>query len=123
MPMASRRALDAAGVKLALASYQTLGLDDRRELARIGAAAQVDLGAVRQIVGRAGGPPSRDLRPLLEPADLPDGLAAALAPRPLDAERWSQLTALDRYVLDKLYRNGKLERLRAAFDEMVSSTP
>jgi hypothetical protein len=119
MPMASRRALDAAGAKLSLASYQTLVIEDRRELVRLGAEAQVNLGAVRLLVGRAGGPPTRDVPPVLEPAALPEALAAALAPRALDAVLWSQLTGLDRYVLDKLHRAGKTERLQAAFEEIV----
>jgi hypothetical protein len=119
MPMASRRALDAAGVKLSLASYQTLGLEDRRELVRLGGEPQVNLAAVRVLVGRAGGPPNRDLPPVVEPTVLPDGLAAALAPRALDERLWSRLTGLDRYVLDKLHRNGKAQRLVAAFDEII----
>jgi hypothetical protein len=120
MPMASRRALDAAGVKLSLVSYQTLAIADRRELVRLGAAAQVDLGAVTLLVGRAGGPPSRDVPQVVAPVVLPEGLAAALAPRGLDAALWPRLTGLDRYVLDKLWRAGKAERLRVAFEEMVA---
>ena len=119
MPMAARRALDAMGVRLSLASYQTLGLEDRRELVKLGGEPQVNLAAVRVVVGRAGGPPSRDLPPVVEPTLLPDGLPAALAPRTLDGQMWSQLTALDRYVLDKLHRNGKTQRLVAAFDEIT----
>jgi hypothetical protein len=119
MPMASRRALDAAGVKLSLASYQTLAIEHRRELVRLGAEAQVDRGEVRLLVGRAGGPPSRAVPQVLEPAALPEGLADALAPRVLDPAVWARLTGLDRYVIDKLHRAGKVERLRAAFEEMV----
>jgi hypothetical protein len=120
MPMASRRALDALGAKLSLASYQTLAIEDRRELVRLGAEAQVDLGAVRLVVGRAGGLPSRDVPHVVEPAGLPEGLAGALAPRVVNGVLWARLTGLDRYVLDKLWRGGKAERLRAAFDEMIA---
>lgn len=117
MPMASRRALDAAGVKLSLASYQTLGLADRRELVRLGAERAVDANAVKALVARAGGPPSKELLPVYEPEVLSGELAQALE---LDDERWGALTALDRYVLDKLHRAGKAERLRAAFEEMIA---
>jgi hypothetical protein len=120
MPMASRRALDAAGLKLKLASYQTLGIGDRRALVRLGAEARVDVEGVRAVVKNAGGAP--DVPPVFEPDHLPVGLAAALAPgRRLDAVGWQKLTPLDRYVLDKLHRNGKRERLQAAFDEMVGA--
>jgi hypothetical protein len=120
MPMASRRALDASGLKLSLASYQTLEVADRRELVRLGAEPRVDGEAVRVVVGRAGGAPSRDVPPVVEPTEFPAALGADLAPdRELGAARWSALTALDRYVLDKLQRNGRLERLRAAFDEII----
>jgi hypothetical protein len=122
MPMASRRALDAAGLKLSLASYQTLSVEDRRELVRLGGEPQVNVESVRVLAGRAGGAPSRELPPVVEPIELPDGLAAALAPRAIDTRLWSQLTALDRYVLDKLHRNAKTERLRAAFDEIAGRT-
>jgi hypothetical protein len=120
MPMASRRGLDAAGLKLSLASYQTLEVGDRRELVRLGAEPRVDVEAVRVVVGRAGGAPSREVPPVFEPTELPVALGVELAPdRELDAARWNALSGLDRYVLDKLHRNGKSERLCAAFDEIV----
>ena len=117
MPMASRRALDAAGSKLSLESYQTLALDDRRELVRLGSESKVDTSAVKRVVGRAGGPPCKEVPALFEPETLSEELAQALA---LDDERWGALTGLDRYVLDKLHRGGKTERLRAALAEMLA---
>lgn len=119
MPMASRRALDAAGLKLSLASYQTLTVTDRRALARFGAEPHVDVDAVRELTSRAGGTPGREVPQEFEPVELPDKLVEALGPeRKLERGQWQRWTPLDRYVLDKLYRNGKLERLRVAFDEM-----
>jgi hypothetical protein len=119
MPMASRRALDAAGLKLSLASYQTLRVGDRRELVRFGAEPRVDVEAVTALVRRAGGAPSREVPPVVEPTALPAALATELAERGLDAARWEALSGLDRYVLDKLQRNGKSARLRVAFDEII----
>jgi hypothetical protein len=120
IPMASRRALDAAGLKLSLASYQTLEVGDRRELARLGAQAQVDAEAVRAVAGRALGTPSREVPAVFEPTEFPVALGAELAPsRKLDAAGWKALSGLARYVLDKLSRNGKSERLRTAFDEIM----
>lgn len=117
LPMASRRALDAAGLKLSLASYQTLGLADRRELVRLGAEPKVDVSAVKAIVERAGGPPSQALSPVIEPDAMPDELGQALE---IHDQHWQTLTALDRYVLDKLHRGGKTDRLRAALAEMMA---
>lgn len=121
MPMASRRALDATGIKLSLASYQTLAVVDRRELARLGAAQQVDSQAVRDLAARATGPAAAASEVRVEPPDMPAALPAALgAGRTLDEARWQRLSALDRYVLDKLHRANKTERLHAAYDEIVA---
>lgn len=120
MPMAARRALDAAGVKLSLASYQTLGLADRRELVRLGAEPVVDGAAVRGLAARTGGEPASEIPAYREPVELPAELAAALGPeRPLDRARWQKLGPLDRYVFDKLLRRDKRGRLHGAYDEIV----
>lgn len=119
MPMAARRALDAAGLKLSLASYQTLTVTDRRALARLGAESQVDVDAVREVTNRADGGPGREVPQEFEPVELPEKLVEALGPeRKLDLGLWQAFRPLERYVLDKLHRNGKLERLRVAFDEV-----
>jgi hypothetical protein len=112
LPMASRRALDAAGIKLSLATYQTLALGERRELLRLGAGAQVDVSAVRALLAHAS---STSVPVYGEPLELPDALARELG---LDAAGWQRLTPLDRYVLDKLQRRGRSERLQRAFAEM-----
>ena len=75
MPMASRRALDAAGLKLSLSSYQTLPVTDRRALVRLGAERQVDVDAVREVTNRAGGVPGREVPQEFEPVELPDTLS------------------------------------------------
>ncbi|HKU44404.1 MAG TPA: nitrate reductase associated protein, partial [Polyangiales bacterium] len=114
LPMASRRALDAAGIKLSLASYQTLALDARRELLRLGGTAVVDIAAVGTLLAAA----ERSAAPVYrEPAELPDGLARELA---IDAALWQRLSALDRYVLDKLHSRGRSERLQRAFAEIAA---
>jgi hypothetical protein len=119
LPMASRRALDAAGLKLSLSSYQTLGVSDRRELARLGSQPQVDVDAVREVANRATDGPGREVPQEFEPVELPARLAEVLEPeRKLDLGTWQTLSPLDRYVLDKLHRNGRLDRLKVAFDEM-----
>jgi hypothetical protein len=119
LPMASRRALDRAGLKLSLAAYQTLPLSDRRRLVQLGAADEVELEEVCALAFTASPPPAPQPA-LREPESLPQQLAAELGPdRELDAARWQRFTGLDRYVLDKLQRRGKRARLLAAFDEIA----
>jgi len=115
LPMASRRALDAAGIKLSLASYQTLALDARRELLRLGAAGQVDVSAVRVLLAHAA---STAVAVYCEPLELPEALASELG---IDAAAWQGFRPLDRYVLDKLQRRGRSERLQRAFAEISRS--
>jgi hypothetical protein len=112
LPMASRRALDAAGIKLSLATYQTLALGERRELLRLGGREQVDVSAVRALLA---GVTSTTVPAYREPLELPPALARALG---LDAAGWQRLGALDRYVLDKLEQRGRSERLQRAFAEI-----
>jgi hypothetical protein len=112
LPMASRRALDASGIKLSLSSYQTLGLAERRELLGLGAAAEVDVSAVRALLA---GAISSSVPVYREPDELPEALARELG---LDAAAWLRLRPLDRYVLDKLQRRGRSERLQRAFAEI-----
>ena len=122
LPMAARRALDAAGLKLSLASYQTLELAERRELVRLGAGPVVDATLVRQLCARASGKSASALAAYREPDELPAELAVALGvDRPLDRAQWAALRGLDRYVFDKLLRRDKLGRLRQAYDEIVGS--
>ncbi|HKP58245.1 MAG TPA: nitrate reductase associated protein [Polyangiales bacterium] len=112
LPMASRRALDAAGIKLSLQCYQTLALAERRELLRLGGAVQVDAGDVAALLAFAATVPTAVYR---EPLELPEALARELG---LDAATWQRLSPLDRYVLDKLQQRGRSERLQRAFAEI-----
>jgi hypothetical protein len=112
LPMASRRALDAAGIKLSLATYQTLALGERRELLRLGGQEQVEVSAVCALLA---GVTSTTVQVYREPLELPLALARALG---LDAAGWQRLGALDRYVLDKLEQRGRSERLQRAFAEI-----
>ena len=112
LPMASRRALDAAGIKLSLQSYQTLALAERRELLRLGGAARVDVSAVAALLAAANAPSATVYR---EPLELPEALVRELG---LDAATWQRLSPLDRYVLDKLQQRGRSERLQRAFAEI-----
>lgn len=125
LPMAARRALDCAGLHLSLKGWQTLAIEQRQTLVRLGGSELVDRERVAELlVGR-----SADLRPTppLSEADAAAGpsrelLQALPAGSDLSNERWRALRALDRYVLVQLARRGKLERLAEAFKEICDWT-
>jgi cyclic pyranopterin phosphate synthase len=121
VPMAARRALDWAGRKVSLAGWRSLGLDQKRELVRIGASASVDVAAVQEIVARAT-PEPEAMAAVADPAAdrVPREVAAALAGVGALADSvWSALSALDRYALAKVARKGREERLSAAYQEII----
>ncbi|MCC6525642.1 MAG: cyclic pyranopterin monophosphate synthase MoaC [Polyangiaceae bacterium] len=122
LPLAARRALDAAGCKLSLAGWRTLCVADRVALTAAGARELVDRDAARTVAGRAVPPPGA-MPPAADervPAELPGSVAAALGPaRPLDAATWADLTALARFALRHLAAERRRERIGAAYDELV----
>ena len=120
LPMAARRALDVAGVHLSLAAWQTLALPARQLLVQLGAGESVATERVRACL-REVSLREEAVRPDPDPNRPPPELITALGPlRPMAAERWSQLHALDRYVLAQLARRSRLERLAVAYDEIVA---
>jgi hypothetical protein len=123
LPMAARRALDIAGRHVSLAAWQRSPLPVRQALIVLGAGTWVDASAVvAQLVDA--GVDARAQEPLPDPAaDAPPReVVEALGPaRLLESARWAGLHALDRYVLAQLARRGKLERLAAAYDEIVAN--
>jgi cyclic pyranopterin phosphate synthase len=123
VPMAARRALDHAGVKLSLDGWQSLDLEDRRSLWTIGSSPDIDVRAVQRIVGAAS-PSPRSTDPMLDPsADrVPSELTKLLGEeRPLLTAVWSSLEPLERWVLVKLAQGQKHERLALAYDELVGA--
>ncbi|HZF55941.1 MAG TPA: cyclic pyranopterin monophosphate synthase MoaC [Polyangiaceae bacterium] len=110
VPLAARRALDAAGLRLPLDGWRSLGLDDRRKISFAGTAEIVDAAAVAAIVARAAPPAERisvvsDPDPRSPPAELH---AAVVPPRTIDNAAWSQLRALDRYALAHALRRSRV---------------
>ena len=124
LPLAARRALDVAGVKVSLAAWQTLPQGVRRELAQLGCAPQVNAGAVQALLER-----TRVLREEIEavpdpPAhQVPADLLQALGPgRPLAPGTWVALTPLDRYALAKVAVRGRPQRVVRAYREIVGAS-
>ncbi len=121
LPLAARRALDVAGIKLSLQAWQSLPHGVRRELVQLGSAPAVNLDAVQALLQRAEvGQESIPKRP--EPAvhEIPESVVRALEPgQPLSASSWLALEPLDRYALGKVAERGRPERWARAYAEIV----
>jgi cyclic pyranopterin phosphate synthase len=124
IPLAARRALDAAGLKLSLAAWRGLAMSQRKALIAAGAPALVDTDAVERLLAKAVPAPSRTTpRPDPGAERVPDELVAALGERAGElVPRWSALEPLERYVLAKLVprrEGGRPGRLLAAHDHLL----
>jgi len=127
LPLAARRALDAAGIALSLEGWQALSLDERRLIAEAGAAAVVVVEKVERLALRARPAPDR-IGPRKDPDEVPLELAQSVGPKIRDLTlAWPALTPLERYALAKLSRSKKAEpeeraaRLARACDEILKT--
>lgn len=124
LPIAARRALDHAGLRLSLEAWRSLGLEDRCQLVAAGADDLVDATIVSQIVRRAA-PPAQRIEVVGDPDPLapPDGLTRLHEPVLLDARQWARLRALDRYALAHVHRRSIARNdpslLQAAYEDIV----
>lgn len=125
VPLAARRALDLAGVRLTLEGWRLLRAADCKALAVAGAPDDVDVERVFAVSDRASPVPIR-IAPASDPDPLepPDALVRALgAARILDPRRWVQLRAVDCYALMHGYRRsvtkGVPNQLEESFDVIV----
>jgi cyclic pyranopterin phosphate synthase len=124
LPLASRRALDLAGIRLSREGWASLPLPLRRQIVTLGANPFVDVELVREAAALAN-PPAEGTTPLPEPpADAPPAevRAAFGVEMPLSDAVWIQLSPLDRYALSKVAGRSRPERLRAAYEEIVGTT-
>jgi cyclic pyranopterin phosphate synthase len=125
LPIAARRALDHAGLRLSLEAWRSLGLEDRCQLVAAGADDIVDSSAVAGVVRRAS-PPAQRIEVVGDPDPLapPDGLTRLLEPVPLDARQWARLRALDRYALAHVHRRSIARNdpslIQAAYEDIVT---
>jgi cyclic pyranopterin monophosphate synthase len=119
VPLAARRALDAAGFKPSLDGWRALPFELRREIAEHGAARSVDVGRVESELSAHSIP---RIEPSAEPSieRVPEDVRAAYgAQRPISEAVWVGLSPLDRYALAKVARRGKPDRLMQAHAEIV----
>jgi cyclic pyranopterin phosphate synthase len=113
VPMAARRALDVAGLKLSLEGWRSLDMQARRELVEYGTLDEVPCEAVHAAVGHLA--KQLPVPPAPNPADVMSQLDDT---RPLPAALWRSLSALERYVLAKVAHDA---RVFAAYDEIIGS--
>jgi cyclic pyranopterin phosphate synthase len=126
LPLAARRALDAAGRKLSLKAWQALPLQARRELVRQGSGERVDIEAVRAAIRTAVPPattmPDDDESRLASPSsELLSAVRHAAGNQALDPHRWASLGPLERFALVHLVKRGQEGRLREACDEILGT--
>jgi cyclic pyranopterin phosphate synthase len=124
LPMAARRALDHAGLRLSREGWGSLTLEARRRIVAAGAGRHVDVAAIGRECESAR-PPPEPTAVVADPpsAVVPEALTTSLGPsRPLDVSVWSALSALDRFALVKAASRGRPERLASVYDEVVGQT-
>lgn len=124
VPLAARRALDHAGLKLSLEGWRSLRPADRRRIAEVGAAEQVSVAAVTALVAQAS-PAAAAMAPAEDPDPraLPEGLAGAALP----LARWEHLRPIERFALahtcKRAARRGDPSILEEALAEIAGPPP
>jgi cyclic pyranopterin monophosphate synthase len=122
VPLAARRLLDGLGAKLSLEGWRSLPLEHRRQLVVLGSGDTFDATEARSILALAF-PAPRDTDAIGDPESkqVPSRLTSLLDPtRPLGNDAWAALSALERWVLDKVTKSKDPSRLPAAYDEIVA---
>lgn len=127
-PIAARRALDHAGLRLSVEAWRSLSLEERQRVTLAGVADRVDGELVSSILRRASPAPQR-ISPVSDPdpSGPPEALAKALEPsRAIDPKRWARLRAVDRYALAHTYRRAVARSafsiLGEAFDAVLAAS-
>lgn len=124
LPIAARRALDHAGLRLSLEAWRSLSLEDRCHLVAAGADDIVDGSLVAAVVRRAS-PAAQRIEVVGDPDPLapPEALLRLLEPVPLDARQWARLRALDRYALAHVHRRSIARNdpslIQSAYEDIV----
>ena len=124
VPMAARRALDRAGLRLPLEGWRSLHVEARRAIAEAGSGVVVDVTPVIAATATAHPAPSA-IEPVSDPPvdAVPAEVAAELGgDREIPAPTWAALTPLGRYALAKIARRGRPERVAVAYDEIVGKS-
>jgi cyclic pyranopterin phosphate synthase len=118
IPLAAKRALESAGCKLSAAAWRRMQSGARVAIAALGAERKIHAARVRDLLVDEGAR-FAPVAPIKDPAHRapPPELVRALE---IDLATWRALKPLDRWVLARLARRGKVERLRRAYAEMAA---
>ena len=123
LPLCARRALDGAGTKVSLATWQQLPHGLRWELCKIGSTPAPDAAAVRALLdgARVECEPIAAAEP--DAHGVPASVSAMLTTgQLLSTATWRALGPLDRYALAKIANRGRPERFARAYAEIVGSS-
>lgn len=112
IPMAGRRALDRAGLKLSLRAWQGLSLPVRTMVVGLGSEDEVRADDVRALIVSATPSPEPIEAPDEPPADAPPEAVTALVDA--DAAWWASIGPVARYALYSYARRGRQDALRDA---------
>ena len=126
-PIAARRALEHAGLRITVEAWRSLALDERTRLTLAGLAERVDVDVVTG-VARLTSPPPQRVPSGVDPESgaPPEALVRALEPtRTIENRRWARLRSLDRYALMHTYRRAMARSsfliLGEAFDAVMAT--
>jgi hypothetical protein len=128
VPLAVRRALDLAGIKLPLAGWQAMAFDDRRALAAARVTDDASLAAFTSLLREAAARAGASLSPLPRGPEMgwrapatEEAVKARLAEigLALPEGAWARLDDEARYLLAHLAKKGDPDRLRAAASELL----
>jgi hypothetical protein len=114
VPFAARRALDAAGIKLSLKTWQAIPLEIRRQLVRVGAEPRLVASEQVQDLLAPLRLPRGEREAWVEPATLPSEVLEAMERLNLPAVLWTDMSGLERYVLAKLASGSRDLQSRSA---------
>jgi cyclic pyranopterin phosphate synthase len=121
LPLAARRTLDHAGIKLSRITWQALPFVTRQELTNLGSAERIDVNEVRRLLQPvAAVATSVDVVGDPSPGQVPELVSTALGPeRPIPLASWAALEPLARYALFKVASSGRPERIEGAYRELI----
>ena len=114
MPMAARRALDRAGLKISLDEWRALPSDEQLRLAELGSAPAVDVSEVCVLVS------GRAIAAVPEPVAPP---AALLEVLPEIGPAWARLDPVVRHALEMYTRKGRVDRARGIYADSSGADP
>jgi cyclic pyranopterin phosphate synthase len=124
-PLAAKRALELAGCKVSLVAWRRMRVAARVAVTSLGNESRVDASRVRDLLLDESVPFELITAQIQDPStsSVPVDVQRALGDGKLDLPRWRSLAPLDRWMLSRLSRRGRTEKLRRAFEEVIANEP